>query len=91
MSTVRIGDLLKARRLINDKQLHIALIQQRITGDLLGNILVKLGFVSSKELGQILAEQSGLEFVDLNEYIISEDALKKVPKDVAEKTGRQIL
>lgn len=87
MSAIRIGDLLKTRGLINEKQLHIALIQQRITGDLLGNILVKLGFVSSKELGQILAEQSGLEFVDLNEYIISEDALKKVPKDVAEKTG----
>ncbi|MBA4348649.1 MAG: type II secretion system protein E [Thermodesulfovibrio sp.] len=84
---MRIGDLLKTRGLINEKQLHIALIQQRITGDLLGNILVKLGFVSSKELGQILAEQSGLEFVDLNEYIISEDALKRVPKDVAEKTG----
>lgn len=87
MSAIRIGDLLKTRGLINEKQLHIALIQQRITGDLLGSILVKLGFVSSKELGQILAEQSGLEFVDLNEYIISEDALKRVPKDVAEKTG----
>lgn len=87
MATIRLGDLLKARGLINDKQLHVALVQQQVTGDLLGDTLVKLGFVSPKELGQILAEQSGIEYIDLAEYIISEDALKAVPKDIAEKTG----
>jgi type II secretory ATPase GspE/PulE/Tfp pilus assembly ATPase PilB-like protein len=87
MATVRIGDLLKARGLLNDRQLHIALVQQKVTGDLLGNSLVKLGFVSSKEMGQILAEQAGIEFIDLSEYIISENALKAIPKDMAEKSG----
>ncbi len=82
---VKIGDILKARGLINDKKLDIALIQSKITGDLLGDVLVKLGFLSAKERGQILAEQSGIEFVDLDEYVISEDALRLVPKDVAEK------
>ncbi len=87
MATIRIGDLLRARGFINDRQLHVALIQQKVTGDLLGDTLVKLGFVSSKELGQILSEQSGIEFIDLGEYAISEDALKAIPKDIAEKTG----
>ncbi|MCL4456001.1 MAG: GspE/PulE family protein [Nitrospirae bacterium] len=87
MATIRIGDLLKARGLINDEQLHVALIQQKITGDLLGDALVKLGFISSKELGRILAEQSGIEFVDLGEYVISENALSAVQKEVAEKAG----
>jgi type II secretory ATPase GspE/PulE/Tfp pilus assembly ATPase PilB-like protein len=87
MATIRIGDLLKVRGFINDRQLHVALIQQKVTGDLLGDTLVKLGFVSSKELGQILSEQSGIEFIDLGEYVISEDALKAIPKDIAEKTG----
>lgn len=87
MATIRLGDLLKARGLINDKQLHVALVQQQVTGDLLGDTLVKLGFVSPKELGQILAEQSGIEYIDLAEHIISDDALKAVPKDIAEKTG----
>lgn len=82
---VKIGDILKARGLITDKKLDIALIQSKITGDLLGDVLVKLGFLSAKERGQILAEQSGIEFVDLDEFIISEDALRLVPKDVAEK------
>lgn len=84
---MRIGELLKARGFINDRQLHVALIQQKVTGDLLGNTLVKLGFLSSKELGQILSELSGIEFIDLSEYVISEDALKAIPKDIAEKTG----
>jgi type II secretory ATPase GspE/PulE/Tfp pilus assembly ATPase PilB-like protein len=85
MAAVRIGDLLKAKGLINDRQLQVALIQQKVTGDLLGDTLVKLGFVSSKELGQMLAEQAGIQFIDLGEYIISENALRTIPKDIAEK------
>jgi type II secretory ATPase GspE/PulE/Tfp pilus assembly ATPase PilB-like protein len=82
---IRIGDILKAKGIVNDKQLDIAFIQHKITGDLIGDVFVKLGFVSSKEKGQILAEQSGIEFVDLDEYAISEDALRLIPKDVALK------
>ncbi|OGW22170.1 MAG: hypothetical protein A2X55_06950 [Nitrospirae bacterium GWB2_47_37] len=87
MATIRIGDLLKARGLLTDEQLHVALIQQKITGTLLGDALVNLGFISSKELGRILAEQSGIEFIDLGEYAISENALRAVQKDIAEKAG----
>lgn len=57
--------------------------QQKVTGDLLGDTFVKLGFAPSNEIVQALAEQEGLEFVDLNEYPISEDALKLIPKDTA--------
>lgn len=84
---IRLGDLLRDKGVIDDRKLQLALIQQDITGDLLGDTLVKLGFVSSKALGKILAEQSGIEFIDLGEYVISDDALKMIPKDIAEKTG----
>ncbi|MCL0037582.1 GspE/PulE family protein [Thermodesulfovibrionales bacterium] len=80
-----LGDLLKKRGLINDKQLHVALTQQKITGVLLGDVLIKLNFISSKEMGEMLAEQAGIEFVDLEEHEVSDDALKTVPKDIAEK------
>jgi type II secretory ATPase GspE/PulE/Tfp pilus assembly ATPase PilB-like protein len=82
---IRIGDILKARGIVNDKQLDIAFVQHKITGDLIGDVFVKLGFVSAKERGQILAEQSGIEFIDLNDYVISEDALRLIPKDTALK------
>jgi type II secretory ATPase GspE/PulE/Tfp pilus assembly ATPase PilB-like protein len=85
MVPIKLGDILKEKGLISNKQLDIALIQQRVTGELLGDVLVKLGFISSKERTQILAEQSGIEFFDLGQFMIGEDALKAIPKAVAEK------
>ncbi|NLI28890.1 MAG: type II/IV secretion system protein [Nitrospiraceae bacterium] len=82
---IRIGDLLLQRGLLSKKQLHVALMQQRMTGDLLGDTLIKLGFVSAKEMGIILAEQGGFSFIDLSEFSVSEEALRMVPKEVAEK------
>ncbi len=82
---VKIGDILKSKGMVTDKQLDIAFIQHKVTGDLIGDVLVKLGFVSAKERGQILAEQSGIEFIDLDEYAISDEALKLVSKDVSLK------
>ena len=87
MAIVKIGEILQSKNLINENQLHIALIQQKITGELLGDTIVKLGFVSSKELGQALAEQAGVEYIDLAQYPVSEEALKLIPKEVADSTG----
>ena len=83
MSKIKIGDLLISKGLISEKQLRLAMNQQKVTGDLLGDTFVKLGFVPSNEIVQALAEQEGLEFVDLSEHPISEDALKLIPKDTA--------
>jgi type II secretory ATPase GspE/PulE/Tfp pilus assembly ATPase PilB-like protein len=87
MATVRIGDLLKSKGLINDDQIRIALVQQKVTGELLGDVFIRQDFVSSKELGQALAEQAGLDYMDLSQYPVSEEALRMVPRDLAEKTG----
>jgi type II secretory ATPase GspE/PulE/Tfp pilus assembly ATPase PilB-like protein len=87
MATVRIGDLLKSKGLINDDQIRIALVQQKVTGELLGDVFIRQDFVSSKELGQALAEQAGLEYMDLSQYPVTEEALRMVPRDLAEKTG----
>jgi type II secretory ATPase GspE/PulE/Tfp pilus assembly ATPase PilB-like protein len=87
MAFVRIGDILLTKALINQNQIKIALSQQNITGELFGDAIIKLGFVSSKELGHALAEQAGMEYIDLSQQPISEDALKLIPKEVAESTG----
>ncbi len=85
VATFRLGDILKTRGLISDKQLSISLLHQKVTGDLLGDIFVRLGFITSRELGQTLAEQFGMEFIDLSEYPVSDDALRLIPKEIAEK------
>ncbi|MBU4583352.1 MAG: Flp pilus assembly complex ATPase component TadA [Proteobacteria bacterium] len=87
MAVVRIGDILLTKALINQNQIKIVLTQQKITGELFGDAIVKLGFVTSKELGHALAEQAGMEYVDLSQHPISEEALKLIPKEVAESAG----
>ncbi|MCX5830111.1 MAG: GspE/PulE family protein [Deltaproteobacteria bacterium] len=87
MARLRIGDLLLSKKLIDENQIQIVLAQQKITGELVGDLFVKLGFVTSEELGIILAEQAGMEYIDLSRYPISEEALKLIPRDVAESTG----
>ncbi len=82
---IRIGDILKSKGIVTDSQLDIAFIQHKMTGDLIGDVFVKLGFVSSKERAQILAEQSGMDFIDLEEHVIPEDALRLIPKEMAQK------
>jgi type II secretory ATPase GspE/PulE/Tfp pilus assembly ATPase PilB-like protein len=85
VATFRLGDLLKTKGLISDNQLNISLLNQKVTGDLLGDIFVRLGFITSRELGRTLAEQFGMEFIDLSEYPVSDDALRLIPKEIAEK------
>ena len=82
-----LGKLLTSKGLLTEEQISVALGQQKITGDLLGETLVKLGFVTSKEIAQALAEQAGLNFVDIDHFPLSDEALRLIPREVAERTG----
>lgn len=84
---VKIGDLLIAQGAITQTQLHIALEHQKVTGAILGDLLIKLGFVTAAEFARTIAVQSGIDFIDLSEIQPNEDALRLIPKDVAEKGG----
>ena len=52
-----LGDLLVESGKISEKQLRIALIQQRVTGTILGETLISLGFLTSQEFAQTIALQ----------------------------------
>ena len=84
---IRIGDLLISKGMLTKKQLHIALIQQRVTGAILGDTLISLGFVTAREFAETIAGQSGVEYVDLRGFNISEEALRLIPKETARKGG----
>jgi len=84
---MKLGEALKAKGLITENKLQLAFAHQKITGSLLGETLINLGFVSSSEIAKTLAEQADIPFIDLSDYVISEDAIRLIPKDIAEKTG----
>ncbi len=81
----RIGQLLKEKGLVTETHINVAIAQQKVTGTFLGETLVELGFVSSKEICQCLAEQAGMQYLDLREHPVQEDAIRLIPKDVAEQ------
>ncbi|MGA8259837.1 MAG: ATPase, T2SS/T4P/T4SS family, partial [Arenicellales bacterium] len=71
-----IGDILVARGLLEDYQLQYALLEQSTTQAPLGDILENCGFVSQYDVAKAVAEQWGMEFVDVARVKPDEDALR---------------
>ena len=83
--THRIGDILVSQGFISKKHLDVALKIQKVKRKLLGEILVDLGFVSSKELAMAIAQQQGLEYVDLTTTVPSKKAISLLKRENAVK------
>jgi type IV pilus assembly protein PilB len=85
MSTAerQIGDILVEQGVLSPLQLDEALQRQRLTGDMLGRVLVSMGYCEEQHIIEALGVQSGMERIDLLKLKIAEDVIRKVPGDVA--------
>lgn len=61
-----LGELLKARELLEDPALEAALARQRGTRQPLGEVLIAHGAVSAEAVARALAEQGGFGYADLD-------------------------
>lgn len=68
-----------------EQQIELALKEQRSTGELLGNVLLRLGIVNRKELSRAIAISNDLPFADLKSTFVEPAAVKLVDKDFAER------
>lgn len=75
---LRLGDILVEKRIITPKELETAVKEQHKTKEVLGKVLIKMGFITERKLLQILAEQQGIPFVDLKNIKIDEKVIKNV-------------
>jgi len=82
---MKLGELLIKENLITEEKLDKALEEQNTHGGRLGTNLVKLGFVSEKQLVSALSKQHNVPGIDLNTVDIDENVLKIVPATVATK------
>jgi type IV pilus assembly protein PilB len=82
---VQLEELLLARGLITEEQLAEARYQASERGRSVGRVVIELGFVKEGSLVAILAEQLGLEFVDLTEAQIDASAVAMVPEATARR------
>ena len=84
---MKLGELLISKGFLSEEKLLLALSYQKITDTLIGEALIKLGFNSSLEIAKALAEQAGIPFLDLSEYSVNEEAIRLIPKNIAEANG----
>jgi type II secretory ATPase GspE/PulE/Tfp pilus assembly ATPase PilB-like protein len=81
----RIGDQLVSMGLITPDQLNVALQEKKISGRMVGEILVELGFIDAETLSDFLSESSGFSVFDPKSTIIDSEALNLIDKKIAQK------
>jgi type IV pilus assembly protein PilB len=81
----RLGDLLIQAEMITPDQLDAAIQEHKKTGHLLGATLVRMGFVTERQVLQLLHEQLNLPLVDLDTTTADEQALSKIKEEQAKK------
>jgi type IV pilus assembly protein PilB len=82
---VPLGTLLLRVGAIDPEQLEIALSEKERSPRRLGEILVEWGWVPSVAIARALAEQYGIEFLDLSTTEVDADAANLISGDVARR------
>ncbi|MFG6431433.1 GspE/PulE family protein [Roseateles sp. LYH14W] len=86
MPMVRIGEALLALDLVTAEQLELALVQQREDRSVpLGELLVRKGVISRAQLQSALARKMGYPIVDVENFAVEPDAVRKLPYAVAKR------
>lgn len=71
--------------LITGEQLETAREEQKRTGETLGQVLVKLSFLTEDQLVSFLARRLDLPQVDLSSYLVDPEVINQVPEKLARR------
>jgi len=88
---IRLGDILVGQKLISQETLKAALEQQKRSGRKLGRVLVELGFVSEDQIGEAIARQLNIAFVNLKFFNTSQDLVLRLPETQARRFRAIVL
>ncbi len=75
-----IGVLLKEKGIITEKHIEFALQEQKITSEVLGHVLERLGFVSEHDIVSVLAAREDVPIINIDELLPDENLLKRFNK-----------
>ena len=79
MATRRLGEILLEKKLTAPQALEHALGEQKKSGELLGKVLVRLGYLSERQLLEGLATPLQLPIVSIRQLMVEDVVLKRVP------------
>lgn len=80
-----LAELLIEEKLITERQLKRALELQKSSNEKLEKILVSLGFVTEKDITEIIGKQMGVMFVDLESHEIDLELIRSVPEHLVRR------
>ena len=81
----RIGQLLCEKSYLDTSSLKIGLEEQKVEQIPLGQILVKLKYITQPQLNEVLALQVGIKRIDLTDISISPEIITLVPAELVSK------
>lgn len=90
MGFKKIGEILVGMGL-EPERVDEALKFSRKEGIRLGEACIKLGFITGTQLAKALAEQYGLEAIDLDNTVVDEEALNFIPTEVLHRSRLILL
>ena len=76
----QLGEILITEGSLTEQQLMGAMDEQRMRGQSLGRTLVELSLISELQLVRALAQQVGMDFVELADYPVDRAAVSLVPE-----------
>jgi len=88
---IRLGDLLVQQKLISQEQLRGALEDQTRSGRKLGRVLIESGYLSEDQIGEALARQLGVPFINLKYYNFNSAVTRKLPEAQARRFRALLL
>jgi len=74
-----LGEILLDEGYVTAEDLGVALTEQAERGQSLGRVLVELGMLSEAQLVSALAQQVGMDFIELSDFIVDRAAVALVP------------
>jgi type IV pilus assembly protein PilB len=81
----RIGDILAQMGFIDKGQLEMALSESKKTGAMLGEVLLRLDWVTDEQLQMALAVQSGAQILDTSAVTIDHALIANIPVEFVAK------
>ncbi|MFP4496671.1 MAG: type IV-A pilus assembly ATPase PilB [Vulcanimicrobiota bacterium] len=80
-----IGELLVDGGFITSRQLERAKVRVEKSNESLQKILVQMGFVSDKDITEVIGQQMGVDFVDLDEFDLPPELARSIPEHLAQR------
>ncbi|MHC4094605.1 MAG: GspE/PulE family protein [Planctomycetota bacterium] len=81
----KLGQLLCEKSYLDESNLEIGLAEQKVEHRPLGQILLRLGYITQPQLNESLALQVGIEKIDLTDISISPEVITLVPAELVSK------